>query len=142
MKKMYFFFAALFAAVMMLGFTSCNGNNPDSPLVGTWEYVNGSPESWHQTTILVFDGKFGFTSDVTAYADSETVHGSKKIGGVYEINGDIVTIKYQEVLDSYAVDMSHFEPYIEVYKYAINGNTLTMERQGVEHANILTFTKK
>ena len=142
MKKMYFFFAALFAAVMMLGFTSCNGNNPDSPLVGTWVYVNGDPAGMHLTTTLVFDGNFGFTFDETAYFDSETVHASKKIGGVYEIKDNIVTVNYQKVLSSYALDMSHFEPYTEVYKYEINGDTLKMDRQDIEHQGYLTFIKK
>ena len=138
MKKILFFAIALVASA--LAFTSCNGNNPNDPLVGTWKYIeeNGDIRSEQK---VKFEGNNNFSYSDYMYMSGQ-VHYGHILKGTYKINGDEVNIHYTGF--SWTNDGEHmeeqtdFQPYDEWFKYSINGNTLTIIRGD----NTETYTKQ
>ena len=92
MKKILFFAIALVASV--LTFTSCNGNNPNDPLVGTWQHIEDYGDARSEQKVT-FDGRDNFTYSDFKYMGDQ-VHYGQIIKGSYKIDGDIVTISYAE----------------------------------------------
>ena len=150
MKKTFLFFAALFSAVMMLGFTSCNENNADNPLVGTWFYEEfpDRPEGvFNPQHTLVIKNETDFTYKFMGMNGKEVHYGYEE-AGVYAIDGNTVTLTFKKYTAQYgSIDMSgNPYPYTEKFTYTINGNTMTLKWTQVSsyRPNTLpeTLTKK
>ena len=128
MKKILFFAFALVAGVM--AFTSCNGNNPNDPLVGTWQHIEDYGDARSEQKVT-FDGSDNFTYSDFKYMGDQ-VHYGQIIKGSYKIDGDIVTIHYAEC--SWTNDgqeytkQDDFSLADEQIKYSIEGNTLHLVR--------------
>ena len=138
MKKFFIFAFAL--VVSALTFTSCNGNNPNDPLVGTWAHVEDYGDARSEQKVT-FDGRDNFTYSDFKYMGDQ-VHYGQITKGTYKIDGDMVDIHYTGF--SWTNDGEHmeeqtdFEPYDDHFKYAISGNTLTIIRGD----NTETYTKQ
>ncbi len=143
MKKILFFAFALVASV--LAFTSCNGNNPNDPLVGTWQHIEDYGDARSEQKVT-FDGRDNFTYSDFKYMGDQ-VHYGQIIKGSYKIDGDIVTIHYAEC--SWTNDgqeytkQDDFSLSDEQIKYSIEGNTLTVIRlYGTGSAYTETYIKQ
>ena len=128
MKKFFIFAFAL--VVSALTFTSCNGNTPNDPLVGTWAHVeeNGDIRTEQKVT---FDGSNKFSYSDYMYMGGQ-VHYGRMYKGTYKIDGDMVYVHYTGFSwtndDEHMEEQTDFEPYDENFKYSISGNTLTIIR--------------
>ena len=126
MKKILFFAIAALALV----FTACNGNNPNDPLVGTWQHIEDYGDARSEQKVT-FDGRDNFTYSNFKYFGDQ-VHFGQITKGTYKIDGDMVYVHYTGF--SWTNDGEHmeeqtdFEPYDDHFKYAISGNTLTIIR--------------
>ena len=143
MKKFFIFAIALVASVLAL--TSCNGNNPNDPLVGTWQHIEDYGDARSEQKVT-FDGRDNFTYSDFKYM-SDQVHYGQIIKGSYKIDGDIVTIHYAEC--SWTNDgqeytkQDDFSLSDEQIKYSIEGNTLTVIRlYGTGSAYTETYIKQ
>ena len=130
MKKTFACFAALIAAVMMLGFTSCNENNADNPLVGTWFYEEfpDRPEGvFNPQQTLVIKNATEFTYKFMGM-NGQKVHYGYEEAGVYTIDGNTVTITTKKCIGQWgSIDRGDTPyPYTEKFTYTINGNTMTL----------------
>lgn len=142
MRKVLFFAIALVASVLAL--TSCNGNNPNDPLIGTWQHIEDYGDARSEQKVT-FDGRDNFTYSDFKYMGDQ-VHYGQIIKGSYKIDGDIVTIHYAEC--SWTNDgqeytkQDDFSLADEQIKYSIEGNTLTVIRlYGTGSAYTETYTK-
>ena len=143
MKKVLFFAFALVASV--LAFTSCNGNNPNDPLVGTWQHIEDYGDARSEQKVT-FDGRDNFTYSDFKYMGDQ-VHYGQIIKGSYKIDGDIVTISYAEC--SWTNDgqeytkQDDFSLADEQIQYSIEGNTLHLVRgYGSEYSWEEDWTKQ
>ena len=143
MKKVLFFAFALVASV--LAFTSCEGNNANNPLVGTWQHIEDYGDARKEQK-ATFDGRDNFTYSEFKYIGDQ-VHLGQIIKGTYKINEDIVTISYAEC--SWTNDgqeytkQDDFSLADEQIQYSIEGNTLTVIRlYGTGSAYTETYTKQ
>lgn len=126
MKKVLF--CAL--AALALAFTACDGNNPNNPLVGTWQHIEDYGDTRSEQKVS-FDGRDNFTYSDFKYMGDQ-VHYGQIFKGSYRIDGDMVYVHYTGF--SWTNDGEHmeeqtdFESYDENFKYSISGNTLTIIR--------------
>lgn len=140
-----YIFTSYIVLALALVFTACNGNNPNDPLVGTWQHIEDYGDARSEQKVT-FDGRDNFTySDFKYFGDQ--VHFGQIIKGTYKINEDIVTISYAEC--SWTNDgqeytkQDDFSLADEQIKYSIEGNTLTVIRlYGTGSAYTETYTKQ
>ena len=146
MKKFFIFAIALVASA--LTFTSCDKNNIDSPVVGTWAQIHEDMEYF-----ITFDGKGNYTYINNYYFyDQETgvkiptPHEHVVIKGSFKIDGDIITVHNESQtisMDGGPAQDIEWEPYDEQMKFSISGNTLHLVRDyGTEYAFEQEFYKQ
>ena len=131
MRKILFFAIALVASV--LAFTSCDKNNIDSPIVGTWAQIQEDIEYF-----ITFDGKGNYTYinnyyfyDIDTGEKIQTPHEHVVIEGSFTIDGDIITVhntKETISMDGGPAEDIEWEPYDEQMKFRIEGNSLYLTR--------------
>ena len=131
MKKTFLFFAALFASVMLLGFTSCEGNNAENPLVGTWfyeEYPDRPEGVFNPQQTLVIKSDTEFSYKFMGMAGKEVHYGYEE-AGAYAIDGNTVTLTFKKCTGQWgSIYLSvNSYPYTEKFTYTINGNTMTLK---------------
>lgn len=146
MRKFFLFAIALVASA--LTFTSCDKNNIDSPIVGTWAQIHEDMEYF-----ITFDGKGNYTYinnyyfyDQETGKKIETPHEHVVIKGSFTIDGDIITVHNESQtisMDGGPAQDIEWEPYDEQMKYSVNGNTLHLIRDyGTESAFEQEFYKQ
>ena len=141
MKKILFFALALVAGVV--AFTSCDKNNIDSPIVGTWAQIQEDMEYF-----ITFDGKGNYTyiNDYYMYGRDAVPHEHVVINGSFTVDGDIITVHNDSEtisMDGGPAEEIEWEPYDEQMKYSINGNTLHLVREyGTEYSWEEDWTKQ
>lgn len=137
MKKFLFFAFALVASV--LAFTSCEGNNADNPLVGTWEYDDGNSIL---TVTFTADYKFDFRD----YVYHDKSKDCNYFEGTYSIKGDIATAHvtgHGWYYDGEKNPVPNWEPEDEQMKFKVEGNQLTLTRfYGEDYAYTVTYIKQ
>ena len=127
MKKSFFF--AVLIAAMTFAFTACNENGSDDPLVGTWKQVNyvtqGSNARSEQILVLTAKNHFNYSN--TIYMDDGSIHVSTEREGTWSVNENLVTIRFERLVEAYHYDDSGTTyPYEEKFRYVINGNKMTV----------------
>lgn len=146
MRKFFIFAIALVASA--LTFTSCDKNNIDSPVVGTWAQIHEDMEYF-----ITFDGKGNYTYinnyyfyDIDTGEKIQTPHEHVVIKGSFTIDGDIITVHNDTEtisMDGGPAQDIEWEPYDEQMKYSVNGNTLHLIRDyGTEYAFEQEFYKQ
>ena len=146
MRKFFIFAIALVASA--LTFTSCDKNNIDSPVVGTWAQIHEDMEYF-----ITFDGKGNYTYinnyyfyDIDTGEKIQTPHEHVVIKGSFKIDGDIITVHNDTEtisMDGGPAQDIEWEPYDEQMKYSVKGNTLHLIRDyGTESAFEQEFYKQ
>lgn len=147
MKKVLFFAMALVAGA--LAFTSCEGNNPNNPIVGTWMYenkpMNGSTD--FSRMYAIFNEDFTFElQERWVYSGQEDKH-YNYMAGTYEFKANNVVLAHFKSHGWYHEGekdvVPGFEGWDEQIQYSISGNTLTLIRgYGSSNPVTETYTKQ
>ena len=146
MKKFFIFAIALVASA--LTFTSCDKNNIDSPVVGTWAQIEEDMEYF-----ITFDGKGNYTYinnyyfyDIDTGEKIQTPHEHVVIKGSFKIDGDIITVHNESQtisMDGGPAESIEWEPYDEQMKFRIEGNSLYLTRSyGTDYSWEEQWTKQ
>lgn len=138
MRKFFIFAIALVASV--LAFTSCNGNNPNNPLVGTWEFHRDDVPHFTQVNFTA-DGKV----DYREYMEQNIYN---TMEGTYTIKGDTYSAHFTRHGWNYGEGVEWIpgwdeEGYDDYAKFSISGDKLTIiHLYGTESSYQVTYTKK
>ena len=117
MKK-FLFFAAMFAAVISLTMTSCEGQEAGDVLTGTWAYNVEAKKSGGIYECVTFSGKDAFAFERCIYNANGSIHvGPDKLVGTYVIEGNTFTATMHYEGDE--------QQHVNKYEFAIQGKTLT-----------------
>lgn len=136
MKKILFFAFALVASV--LAFTSCNGNNPNNPLVGTWECHREDVPHYLQLNFFA-NGNV----DYREYMEDGIYN---TMEGTYTIKGDTYSAHFTKHGWNYGEGVEYipgWEGYDDNAKFSISGNEATITHlYGTSDAYTVTYTKQ